>query len=93
MPSFPVTFKEFSKDPVKAVLFLALMAIMYLYIDNKMTYKNQIKDLTSQVQKLENKVDTLQNKLIDAIKESSRAEQEAYERVNRKIDNHVKESQ
>ena len=30
----PVTFKEFSKNPVVGMLFLTLSAISYLYIDN-----------------------------------------------------------
>ena len=61
----PVSFKEFVSDPIKAILFLCLMAIMYLYIDNKMVYKEQIKRDEERIQKLEDKVEKLENKLLD----------------------------
>ena len=61
----PITFKEYAKDPVKAVSFLALVAIMYLYVDNKMVYKEQIKKQEERVIILEDKVEKLQNKLIE----------------------------
>jgi hypothetical protein len=62
---FPITFKEFVTDPVKAILFLCLVAIMYLYIDNKMVYKDQIEKYEARVEKLEKKVETLENKLLE----------------------------
>ena len=65
MAGFPITFKEFVTDPIKAVLFLCLMAIMYLYIDNKMVYKEQIEKQEKRIEMLENKVNTLENKLLD----------------------------
>ena len=61
----PISFKEFAKDPVKAILFLCLCAIMYLYIDNKMVYKDEIKKDEKRIEVLESKVDTLENKLLD----------------------------
>jgi hypothetical protein len=39
----PVSFRDFSKDPVKGLLFIVLVAIAYLYIDGKMNYTSQIK--------------------------------------------------
>lgn len=63
--SFPVSFKEFAKDPIKAILFLCLVAIMYLYIDNKMIYKEQISKQEKRIEALEAKVDTLENKLLE----------------------------
>ena len=62
--SFPVSFKEFIKDPVKAILFLAIIAIMYLYIDNKMVYKEQIQTQAVRIVKLETQVGELQDKLL-----------------------------
>ena len=62
--SFPVSFKEFLKDPIKAILFLCLVAIMYLYIDNKMVYKDQIDKQAKRIELLEKKVDDLENKLL-----------------------------
>ena len=55
----PISFKEFSKEPVKGVLFIALIAIGYLYIDNKMTYSDQIEIQTAKIDKLEAKIDLL----------------------------------
>ena len=68
--TFPISFKEFASDPVKAILFLCLMAIMYLYIDNKMVYKEQIKKDETRIENLEKKVDVLENKLLE-IKDKS----------------------
>lgn len=62
--SFPISFKEFAQDPMKALLFLALFAIMYLYIDNKMVYKNQIDKQAKRIEVLEKKVDDLENRLL-----------------------------
>jgi len=39
----PISFKEFSKDPVKGLLFIVILAIGALYIDGKVNYINQIK--------------------------------------------------
>ncbi len=63
--SFPLSFKDFVTDPVKAILFLCLMAIMYLYVDNKMVYKDQIQRYEERTQKLEEKVERLENKLLE----------------------------
>lgn len=62
--SLPISFKEFAKDPVKAILFLSVIAIMYLYIDNKMVYKEQINKLEQRVEKLEGQLESVQNKLL-----------------------------
>ena len=37
-----VSFKEFVKNPIVALLFICLMAIGYLYVDNKTTLTTQI---------------------------------------------------
>ena len=55
----PVSFKEFSKDPVKALLFIVLVAIAYLYIDGKMNYTTQIEKQEVKIEMLEKKVDAL----------------------------------
>jgi len=65
--AFPVSFKEFAKDPIKAILFLAVIAIMYLYIDNKLVYKNQIEKQEARIEKLEGQVEALQDKLMTTI--------------------------
>jgi predicted regulator of amino acid metabolism with ACT domain len=55
----PVSFKEFNKDPIKALLFITLLTIGYLYIDSKMMYTNQIEIQTAKIEKLEIKIDAL----------------------------------
>jgi len=67
--ALPIKFKEFVKDPVKGILFLSLMAIMYLYIDNKMVYVNQIEKQEQRIEKLEIQVEELQEKLLKVISE------------------------
>jgi len=59
----PITFKEFSKDPVKGLLFIVLIAIGYLYVDGKMNYNNQIDKQGKKIEKLELKVDMLSTQL------------------------------
>ena len=55
----PVSYKEFKKDPVKALLFITLSAIGYLYIDNKMNYQDQVEICQERTVELEDKVDKL----------------------------------
>lgn len=55
----PVSFSEFSKEPVKAILFMAVLAIGYLYVDNKITYHDQIEKQGAKIEKLEAKIDAL----------------------------------
>ena len=57
--TLPISFKEFSKDPVKGVLFITLMAIGYLYVDNKMNYQGQIEMCYDKTIRLEEKVEKL----------------------------------
>jgi hypothetical protein len=59
----PISFKEFSKDPVKGLLFLVIIAVGYLYVDNKTNYTSQIEKCDVNVEKLTNKVDLLDERL------------------------------
>ena len=59
----PITFKEFSKDPVKGLLFIVLIAIGYLYVDNKVVTKDHAAKQDIRINRLEVKVDTLTNEL------------------------------
>jgi outer membrane murein-binding lipoprotein Lpp len=59
----PISFKEFSKDPVKGLLFLVVLAVGYLYIDNKMNYISQIDKCSINVEQLTKKVDLLGERL------------------------------
>lgn len=59
-PNLPVSFDKFKRDPMKAILYIAIVAIMYLYIDNRITYKNQIDYLMDQNRAKELKIEQLQ---------------------------------
>jgi hypothetical protein len=56
LPSIP-SFKEFSKDPVKAVTFVMMLGILYMYLDNKTNYQSQIDRHQAKIEILEKKVD------------------------------------
>jgi hypothetical protein len=55
----PISFEQFSKDPVKGFLFITLLAIGYLYVDQKMQYTDQIEKQGHKIEKLEAKIDAL----------------------------------
>jgi hypothetical protein len=55
----PIDYKDFAKDPVKGLLFIALSSIGYLYLDNKMNYQDQIEMCYDKTIQLEQKVDKL----------------------------------
>jgi hypothetical protein len=59
----PISFKEFAKDPVKGLLFLVILAVGYLYVDNKMNYTSQIDKCGVNVEQLTKKVDKLDERL------------------------------
>ena len=48
-----VSFKEFVKNPIVALLFMCLLAIGYLYIDNRSTLTAQVENLEEKVEKWE----------------------------------------
>lgn len=66
--SFTVSFEQFKKDPMKAILFLALSAIVYLYIDNKMVHKEQREYFENQLNKKEMRIDELEKKVDELYK-------------------------
>jgi hypothetical protein len=57
--ALPISFDQFSKDPVKGFLFITLIAIGYLYVDQKLMYTEQIESQGSKIEKLEAKIDAL----------------------------------
>lgn len=59
MKAFPLTYSQFSKDPVKGFLFITLFAIGYLYIDQKLQYTEQIEKQGAKIENLEMKIDAL----------------------------------
>jgi hypothetical protein len=62
MVKSPISFKDFSKDPVKGLLFMVILAVGYLYIDNKTGYTSQIEKCEKNVIELNVKVDNLQER-------------------------------
>ena len=65
MPKLLVSFSEFVKHTDKAILFLALLAMAYLYVDNKKNNTQQIQYYQERIDKLENQVLELQQTIID----------------------------
>jgi hypothetical protein len=59
----PMSYKEFLRNPIIGILFLSLIAISYLYIDNKTTYKDVIQKQEARIIKLENDVEKLQREI------------------------------
>ena len=59
----PITFKEFSKDPVKGLLFIVLVAIGYLYVDIKLSNQDIQTKQNQKIEVLETKIDALTNQL------------------------------
>lgn len=55
----PLTFEQFSKDPVKALLFLVIVCIGYLYVDIRSSHSDSIDMCNEERRKLEVKVDKL----------------------------------
>lgn len=65
MPKFLMSFTEFVKHTDKAILFLALVAMAYLYADNKKSNTKQIQYYQERIDKLENQVLELQKTIIE----------------------------
>lgn len=67
----PISFKEFSKDPVKGLMFICIIAVGYLYVDIKMSNEKNVGKQDVTIEKLEAKVDTLQLQVVKLVGESS----------------------
>jgi hypothetical protein len=63
--AFTVSFEQFKTDPSKAILYLALGAIMYLYIDNKMVHRETKDYLQAELLKKEQKIEVLENRITE----------------------------
>jgi hypothetical protein len=62
------SYTDFVKNPVVGLLFMCLIAIGYLYIDNRNTLTAQIEDLKSEVKVLKEENVKLYNKIIEVSK-------------------------
>jgi len=59
----PISFKEFSKDPVKGLMFICIIAVGYLYVDIKMSNNSIQERQNTKIEALENKINTLTEQL------------------------------
>ena len=62
-----INFKDFASNPVSGVLLLSIIAIGYLYVDNKTTLTSHIKVLQEEVITLRDDYKKLNDKFISAI--------------------------
>jgi len=62
-----VSFKEFVKNPITAMLFMCLISIAFLYFDNKSTLEGQIEELQSEVIELKKEYKELNDKFISML--------------------------
>jgi len=65
----PISFKEFSKDPVKGLMFICIIAVGYLYVDIKMSNSAIQAKQDVKIEALESKVE----QLTDALRKSDSA--------------------
>ena len=54
-----ISFEQFSKDPVKGLLFLVIVCIGYLYVDIRTSHSHNMDMCNAERHKLEVKVDKL----------------------------------
>ena len=59
----PISFKEFSKEPVKGLMFLCIIAVGYLYVDIKMSNTETQKSQNAKIEVMEKKIDGLTDAL------------------------------
>lgn len=62
-----ISFKEFASNPIVALLFMSLIAVGYLYYDNKKTLTSQIEDLQQEVAGLQKDYKELNDKFITSL--------------------------
>lgn len=74
----PISFKEFSKDPVKGLLFIVLIAIGYLYVDIKLSNQDIQSKQDAKITLLENKV----NVLVDQLRKSDSTSSALASKIN-----------
>jgi fumarate reductase subunit C len=59
----PISFKDFAKNPIVGTLFLVLIAISYLYVDIRTTFKEQATSQNVRIEKVEGRLDRVQEAL------------------------------
>lgn len=70
----PVSFDQFKKSPVAAIAFLLVMVVGYLYLDSNKknekifdNYEKRIENLEVDENELENKLDEINEKLLECL--------------------------
>ena len=70
----PISFDQFKKNPITAISFILIMVVGYLYVDNKMIHAQQleghkyrIEKLESDELRLEEKLDKMNEKLLECL--------------------------
>jgi hypothetical protein len=66
-----ISFTDFLKNPIVGLLFMCLLAIGYLYVDNKSTLTNQIEELQKEVITLKKDYKELNDKFIEMIQKAN----------------------
>mgnify|MGYP000966015218 FL=1 len=59
----PVSYKECVKQPIVATLFIVLCGISAVYVDVRSTFQDQAKAQNVRIEKVENRLDLVQNAL------------------------------
>lgn len=60
----PISFKDFSRNPVVGTMFLVIIGISALYIDIRSTFHDQIEKQGIKIEQLESKMDAMGQSLI-----------------------------
>ena len=59
----PLSYDQFKKNPIKAILFMVLIAVVYLYVENRINYTKQIDKCDAQYHICEKKITRLEGKV------------------------------
>jgi hypothetical protein len=60
----PISFRDFSKNPVVGTMFLVIIGISVLYIDIRGNFNSQLESQSAKIEKLEQKMDAMGQSLI-----------------------------
>ena len=70
----PVSFDQFRKNPITAISLVLIMVVGYLYVDNKMVHSQQLVEHKERIEKLESdefrleeKLDKMNEKLLECL--------------------------
>ena len=77
----PITFEQFTKNPVAAIAFAAIIVIGYLYVDMMKIHEAQLENLESScVQRIED-----HKERIESLEETIIRYEEKLEQINQKL--------